>query len=265
MVSIDSWRASSTKAQVLTTTTSAPSGLSAGTRPSASIVPTSLSESTWFLGQPNVSIQKLPAMAFHRRRGGPGLPLPPPIPRGTSPAALGTRHRAAGPDQVGPGPQPSSDEPTGENFDDALVPSRAGGCRCWMHDQEANPEGSEARRARSQRRRGPQPCPPRQHRAPGPGRELFAEGGRRPQLVWLLDGRTDRGHVRRPRGGARPRRRRGRDHHAHRSAHLDRRRRHPRPGHRRRALSVQEWRIVADEAPDLAVRLRALAERRLAA
>ena len=62
MVSIDSWRASSTKAQVLTTTTSAWSGPSAGTRPSASIVPTSLSESTWFLGQPKVSIQKLPAI-----------------------------------------------------------------------------------------------------------------------------------------------------------------------------------------------------------
>jgi hypothetical protein len=47
------------KAQVLTTTRSAPSGAVAGTRPSASIVPASLSESTWFFGQPNVSTQKV--------------------------------------------------------------------------------------------------------------------------------------------------------------------------------------------------------------
>src|SRR5947209_1682296 len=57
-VSIDSWRAASMKAQVLTTTTSASSGASAGTSPSASIVPVSLSESTWFFGQPRVSTQK---------------------------------------------------------------------------------------------------------------------------------------------------------------------------------------------------------------
>jgi hypothetical protein len=56
-VSIDSWRAASMKAQVLTTTRSASSGASAATRPSITRVPTSLSESTWFLGQPNVSIQ----------------------------------------------------------------------------------------------------------------------------------------------------------------------------------------------------------------
>src|SRR5437763_5811141 len=46
------------KAHVLTTTTSASSGPAAGTSPSASIVPVSLSESTWFLGQPRVSTQK---------------------------------------------------------------------------------------------------------------------------------------------------------------------------------------------------------------
>src|SRR5205823_3905076 len=57
-VSIDSWRAASMNAHVLTTTTSASSGASAGTIPSASIVPVSLSESTWFFGQPRVSTQK---------------------------------------------------------------------------------------------------------------------------------------------------------------------------------------------------------------
>src|SRR5690348_3115762 len=57
-VSIDSWRAASMNAQVLTTTTSASSGPVAGTSPSASIVPVSLSESTWFFGQPRVSTQK---------------------------------------------------------------------------------------------------------------------------------------------------------------------------------------------------------------
>src|SRR5438067_3602665 len=46
------------KAHVLTTTTSASSGAAAGTNPSASIVPISLSESTWFFGQPRVSTQK---------------------------------------------------------------------------------------------------------------------------------------------------------------------------------------------------------------
>jgi hypothetical protein len=44
-------------AQVLTTTTSASSGMVAATIPSASNVPTSLSESTSFLGQPSVSTQ----------------------------------------------------------------------------------------------------------------------------------------------------------------------------------------------------------------
>ena len=56
---MDSCRACSTNAHVLTTTTSANSGDSAGTKPSDSIVPTNLSESTSFLGQPSVSIQKL--------------------------------------------------------------------------------------------------------------------------------------------------------------------------------------------------------------
>ena len=45
------------KAQVLTTTSSALSGDSAATMPSATSVPANLSESTWFFGQPNVSIQ----------------------------------------------------------------------------------------------------------------------------------------------------------------------------------------------------------------
>ena len=57
MVATDSSRASSTNAQVFTTTRSASSGPSAATMPSASRVPSSLSESTWFLGQPRVSIQ----------------------------------------------------------------------------------------------------------------------------------------------------------------------------------------------------------------
>ena len=55
IVSIDSLRASSMKAQVFTTTRSAPSGSSVATMPSASSVPISFSESTWFLGQPRVS------------------------------------------------------------------------------------------------------------------------------------------------------------------------------------------------------------------
>ena len=59
MVSIDSSRAASMKAQVLTTTRSASSGRSAADIPSATSVPASLSESTWFLGQPRVSSQYL--------------------------------------------------------------------------------------------------------------------------------------------------------------------------------------------------------------
>src|ERR687894_728539 len=58
MVSTDSRRASSTKAQVFTTTRSAEPGPSAGARPSARRVPVNLSESTAFLGQPRVSTQK---------------------------------------------------------------------------------------------------------------------------------------------------------------------------------------------------------------
>ena len=56
MVSIDSCRASSMNAQVFTTTRSAAAGSSVATSPSASSVPTSLSESTWFFGQPSVSM-----------------------------------------------------------------------------------------------------------------------------------------------------------------------------------------------------------------
>ncbi|CAB4755693.1 unannotated protein [freshwater metagenome] len=44
-------------AQVLTTTRSAWPGLDADVYPSATSVPTSLSESTWFFGHPRVSIQ----------------------------------------------------------------------------------------------------------------------------------------------------------------------------------------------------------------
>src|SRR5436190_14754938 len=45
-------------AQVLTTTTSASATVDAGSYPSARSVPVSLSESTWFFGQPRVSTQK---------------------------------------------------------------------------------------------------------------------------------------------------------------------------------------------------------------
>ena len=51
-----SWRASSMKAQVLTTTTSAFAGSSVATRPWATSVPAIFSESTWFFGQPSVSM-----------------------------------------------------------------------------------------------------------------------------------------------------------------------------------------------------------------
>ena len=54
---MDSCRAASMNAQVLTTTRSASSGDSAASKPSVARVPTSLSESTWFFGQPSVSIQ----------------------------------------------------------------------------------------------------------------------------------------------------------------------------------------------------------------
>ena len=57
IVSIDSWRAASMKAQVLTTTRSAAAGSSVGCIPSASSVPTSLSESTWFFGQPSLDVE----------------------------------------------------------------------------------------------------------------------------------------------------------------------------------------------------------------
>jgi len=70
-VSMDSWRASSMKAQVLTTTRSASSAAPAGTRPSASIVPVNLSESTWFFGQPSVSTQKVFAIGASLQEGCP--------------------------------------------------------------------------------------------------------------------------------------------------------------------------------------------------
>ena len=56
MVSMLSRRASSMNAHVLTTTTSARDGSSVGSRPWAASVPAIFSESTWFLGQPRVSM-----------------------------------------------------------------------------------------------------------------------------------------------------------------------------------------------------------------
>src|SRR5438067_40597 len=58
-VSIDSSRAASMNAHVFTTTTSASEGSSAATSPSATSVPTSLSESTLFFGHPRVSTQNV--------------------------------------------------------------------------------------------------------------------------------------------------------------------------------------------------------------
>ena len=58
---MDSCRASSMKAHVLTTTRSALSASATGVIPSARNVPTSLSESTWFFGQPRVSTKKVRA------------------------------------------------------------------------------------------------------------------------------------------------------------------------------------------------------------
>jgi len=54
-VSIDSWRAASMNAHVLTTTTSASSTEPARSSPSASNDATTLSLSTAFFGQPRVS------------------------------------------------------------------------------------------------------------------------------------------------------------------------------------------------------------------
>ena len=56
IVSIDSRRASSMNAQVLTTTRSARAASSVASMPSASNAPTNLSESTSFFGQPSVSM-----------------------------------------------------------------------------------------------------------------------------------------------------------------------------------------------------------------
>ena len=76
-VSIDSWRAASMKAQVLTTTRSASSGESAASKPSTVSVPTNLSESTWFFGQPKVSIQYRSATGpIYRAAGALGAPGP---------------------------------------------------------------------------------------------------------------------------------------------------------------------------------------------
>src|ERR1700694_380792 len=73
-VSMDSWRAASMNAQVLTTTRPASSGAPAAPNPSTVSVPTNLSESTWFFGQPNVSIQYRSATGpIYRGAGAPAL------------------------------------------------------------------------------------------------------------------------------------------------------------------------------------------------
>src|SRR5436190_11570529 len=72
-VSTDSCRASSMKAHVLTTMRSASSADAARSMPPASNVPPILPESTWFLGQPNVSTQKRSPMGPSYRT----LPGPP--------------------------------------------------------------------------------------------------------------------------------------------------------------------------------------------
>src|SRR5215207_7838361 len=72
MVSIDSWRAASMKAHVLTTTRSARAASSAGARPSARRLATTLSESTAFFGHPSVSTQKVCATTAEQATGGCG-------------------------------------------------------------------------------------------------------------------------------------------------------------------------------------------------
>ena len=98
---MDSWRAASMKAQVLTTTRSASSGEAAATKPSPVNVPTNLSESTWFFGQPKVSIQYRSATGQSTGVGGQWLPAPEPVQSrldavSTGPDADG--HRPWGPD-----------------------------------------------------------------------------------------------------------------------------------------------------------------------
>src|SRR4030095_12313567 len=68
----------------------ASSGAPAGTSPSASIVPVSLSVSTWFFGQPSVSTQKVRDIAGRVlvTGGDPGIPAR-------------SRDRGSGPDPAG--------------------------------------------------------------------------------------------------------------------------------------------------------------------
>ncbi len=61
MASTDSARASSMKAQVLTMTTSAASGVSARVYPASKSMAVTFSESTWFLAQPSVVSQTVGA------------------------------------------------------------------------------------------------------------------------------------------------------------------------------------------------------------
>ena len=98
----------------------------------------------------------------------------------------------------------------------------------------------------------------------GAGRSLFAEGVRRPQLVWLLSGHAVVAKAGEPVVVLGPGDVAGEitmvtDQPVSTAdvVTLDEA--------TVAALSVQEWRIVAAEAPDLADRLRSLAERRLAA
>src|SRR6478672_5359020 len=81
VVSIDSWRAASMNAHVLTTTRSAPEASAAGTRPSASRLATTLSESTAFFGHPNVSTQNDCAVTAGQATGGVPTTLLPRVAR----------------------------------------------------------------------------------------------------------------------------------------------------------------------------------------
>lgn len=100
-------------------------------------------------------------------------------------------------------------------------------------------------------------------RAPA-GRELFAQGVRRPQLLWLLDGHAVVAKSGVPLTVLGPGDVIGEitmvtDHHTSTAdvVIVD--------DATVAVLSVQEWQAVAHEAPELAVRLHDLAERRLAA
>src|SRR5271155_3282177 len=74
---VDSCRAGPLKGQGVATTRSASSGESAASKPSTVSAPTNLSESTWFFGQPKVSIQYRSATGpIYRAAGVPALQGP---------------------------------------------------------------------------------------------------------------------------------------------------------------------------------------------